>query len=271
VLFFIFLLLASLFAVSTVPAVVQAVDKPFVPQITVKLIDVSYDVTPTTSTDPYTGVTTTIPGYRRIQFDVVITIKNQPFTPSTNEKGHEYVLFYAVQKKGHFKDTWSNGGQTTFQSSSDYTTIGPMRLSSYDSGSQLDFRVRAVIGEPGSWLHYVYYEDGSGPYLYHEVVCSDWSSVQTVTFEYGTSPTVTATNTSPTSSSGSLTADPNTPSVSNPPSQTPWATYLLIIIVTVCITTIPLTITAYYYGQRKTKPHMHQQKQHHKTTQICSR
>ena len=249
-----FLLLASLFVVSTVPTAVQAVDKPSVPQFSLKLIDESYDVAPTTSTHPYTGETTTVPGYRRIQINGVITIKNQPFKPSADEKEKGYVLFYVVEMKGHFEDTWfSSGGQKTFQSNSGYTTIRHSHLGSYGSGSQLDFRVRAVIGQPGWWMNYVYYEDGNGPYFYTDVVCSDWSDVQTVTVEYGEyegPSTVSPTNPESSIQSPSDNYDP--PPL---PQQTPWATYLLIIIATVCIITVPLVIVIYH-----NKHHQHKRK-----------
>jgi hypothetical protein len=42
--------------------ITHAQSKPSVPEFTVKLVDNSYDVPPTQTTDPYTG-TKTIPGY----------------------------------------------------------------------------------------------------------------------------------------------------------------------------------------------------------------
>jgi hypothetical protein len=249
---FIFLLLTSLFVVSTTSTVVQAIDTPSIPQFTVKLVDNSYDVAPTTSTHPYTGETTTIPGYHQTRFEIVVTIKNQPFKPSTNEKEEKYALFYAFQYKGHFEETWSAGGPKTFQSNSGYTTIGPVPSGVWDAGYQLDFRVRAVIGGGGVGFDYVYYEDGKGPYFYREVVSSDWSGVQTVTIEYGGSLTMPPLNTSSTGPSDSLTSDSNAPLVSDPPLQNPWSIFLFILIVVVCVSSVSVGIIAYRYGQRKT-------------------
>ncbi|MCL2868932.1 MAG: hypothetical protein FWF27_05775 [Candidatus Bathyarchaeota archaeon] len=254
--YFIFLFLSSLLVLSVAPTVVQAVDKPSAPQFSVKLVNNSYDVPPSTTTDPYTGATTTEPGYHVNAVRIVITIKNQPFTPSTNEKGGKYALYYESQEKGHFEDSWSLFKRATYQSDSGYTILESS--TGLAAGSQLDIRIQAVIGKPGG-LNYVYYGDDNddteryrGPYLYQDVVSSDWSSVQTVTIEYSGSSTVPPSNTLPINPSDPLISGSNVPPVDSPP-QNLLPTYLLITITTVCLITIPLVIVAYHYGQRKNK------------------
>ena len=45
------------------PASAQSIPKPSVPEFSLKYVDNSYNVAPTTTIDPYTGKTTTIQGY----------------------------------------------------------------------------------------------------------------------------------------------------------------------------------------------------------------
>jgi len=165
-----------------------------VPQFTVKLIDTSYDVPPssTTTVDQYTGkeTTTTIPGYHVDQKSIEVTIKNQPFTPYTNENSKEINLYYIVHVKGHFGEDWKIFGHVqdfgsytsvstspyTVQSNSEYTVM--MSVANYATESQLDFKVKADIG-------YLYnsYEDRLIPpwFLVSVETSSDWSRVQTFT------------------------------------------------------------------------------------------
>ncbi|MDR2707214.1 MAG: hypothetical protein LBB87_00480 [Nitrososphaerota archaeon] len=99
----------SVFAVPSVTA--QAGYKPSVPQFTVKLVDDSYDVPPstTTVTDPYTGKESIVndPGYHISDRTIECSIKNQPFT--LYEKENAYTppaLYYKIQFKGHFEEKW---------------------------------------------------------------------------------------------------------------------------------------------------------------------
>ena len=220
---FIFLVLSSLLVLSTAPVNVQAVNKPSTPQFSVKLVDDSYWVPPTTSTHPYTGETTTISGYLKTQRKLEITVKNQPFTPTTNEKGDKYMLYYTVEIKGHFGDHWGRWGRDIFQSNSDYTILARLPPH-YDSaglvapGNQLDVRVEAIIGEPSWGSRYVYYEGSSEPYFYRDVMSSGWSDVFTFTMpEFGVTTTLPPTSTQPTNPSDQIPSNPNTPPTSNPP------------------------------------------------------
>jgi hypothetical protein len=223
---FVFFLLSSLFVFSVTPVNVQAVDKPSVPQFSVKLIDESYDVPPSTTTtvDQYTGKETTIttPGYHKDQRKFEVTIKNRLFTQSTNENGDKYMLYYHVEYKGHFGDGWQQFERYTFQSNLDYTVItSPPHYSSKipAAGSQIDFRVEAIIGQSTAdkwWFTWVYYLQGGQPQFYENVVSSGWSSVLTFTIpEHGEppSPTIvpsqTATLPSPTITSGEPQQSPD--------------------------------------------------------------
>jgi len=227
----------------------------------VKLVNDSYDVPPSTTTtvDQYTGkeTTITIPGYRVVQLKLAVTIKNQPFTSSTNEKGKSYRLYYIVEYKGHFGDEWERFMRVTFQSNSGYTTItrAPPYYGDVPAvGSQIDFRVEARIGEPGFW-HYVYYEGDNEPYFYTDVVYSGWSSVLTFTVpDHGeTLPWMSPPPSQTETPFPPETSDPNNQPTYPPPSQTPWPHYWLIVTVVVCVVTIPLVILAYHYGQRKSR------------------
>ena len=179
----------SVLAVSSVSA--QAGYKPSVPQFTVELVDSSYDVSPSSTTDPYTGVTSTFPGYRVNQKSIEITIKNQPFTAYIGENdnsglygpnGQEFNLYYQVVVKGSFGEDWrSFGDWCAIQSNSGYTVVSsPVE---YAAGSQLDFKVKAVVG----YKYNTIYGSLAGMHIPGPVwgvsitEQGDWSSVKTFT------------------------------------------------------------------------------------------
>ncbi|MCL2643760.1 MAG: hypothetical protein FWD52_09735 [Candidatus Bathyarchaeota archaeon] len=265
-----FLVLSSLMLLSVVPIAVfgqESVSKPSVPQFSVRVVGDYYYIPPTTTTnvDPYTGkeTTTTTKGYYQDEREIEISIKNQPLTPYTDTNGQKYSLYYKVQFKGHFGDKWQNF-RPTFQSNSEYTTVYSGQKYVPDAGSQMDFRVEAIVGrwfgddEPMLGpVSNVYYEYNSIIfYTVLDVVSSGWSGVVTFTVPApGEAITLPPTNTSPIDPP-TLTPEPSTSDnfFSPPPQQTPWATYLLIAIATVCLITIPVAIFAYHYGQRKNKP-----------------
>ncbi|MCL1976818.1 MAG: hypothetical protein FWG55_01725 [Candidatus Bathyarchaeota archaeon] len=191
---FVFIVLASLMALTIKPADAQTVSKPSVPQFTVQLVDYSYDVPPSTTTtiDQYTGekTTTTTPGYRVENKTIEITIKTQPFTSYTGTNGSTYYLYYTVQSKGRFGEDWQNWGSTVqiknpygggFWPSPEYSqgSIVSGSANGYTNGAQVDFRVEAIIG------HYVPDSpDHMFPQYWFETdASSGWSSVQTVTID----------------------------------------------------------------------------------------
>jgi hypothetical protein len=162
------LLLIAVLAVSGLimvsSAFAQSITKPSVPEFTVKLIDTSYYVSPTTTTDPYTGETVTQGGYYvKGELNIEITIKNQPFTQyvdTATDKG--ISLFYQVRTKGHFSSDWSTverwikeapayNPRNPYQEqdySSDYTVLkyGSLVSQNIPSEGTLDIQVQALIG-----------------------------------------------------------------------------------------------------------------------------
>ena len=78
---------------------------PSVPQFTVKYVDLSYNVAPTTTTNPFTGQQTTNDnGYYVDNRTLIFTINNQPFTPYQNSSGNEISMYYNFRAKGHYGD-----------------------------------------------------------------------------------------------------------------------------------------------------------------------
>jgi hypothetical protein len=182
----------SLIALTVTPSTAQAGYKPSVPQFTVKLIDNSYDVLPstTTVTDPYTGKESVVTsqGYRVVDRTIEVTIKNQPFTPYKDTNSKEHKLRYRLQYKGHFEEDWGTfplfkSEQYIISSDSEYTVVPSSSgliygINSLETGSKLDFRVEAVDG---------YMETLTSTYgmpigeMFIADVSSGWSDVQTIT------------------------------------------------------------------------------------------
>ncbi|MCL1977366.1 MAG: hypothetical protein FWG55_04575 [Candidatus Bathyarchaeota archaeon] len=216
------LVASSLLALTVAPAIAQAGFKPSVPQFTVKLIDNSHDIPPstTTSTNPYTGeeTTDTNSGRHVVDKNIEITIKNQPFTPYKDADGYEHTLVYQVEFKGRFED--EQGWKlvtTTGQSDSQYTTITVPQynlrmlnvdINSLPTGSQLDFRVNAITryDKPRPFT------DGDMFFGYESVVdtSSGWSGVQTITIsdKSQSSPLSQTTTLPPVNSDGNSQPQP---------------------------------------------------------------
>ena len=165
----------------------------------------------TTTVDQYTGekTTHTQPGYRVNQITAEITIKNQPFTPYTNENGREINLFYKFDVKGHFGENWEREGYSSaiVQSKSGYTILSYVVTQA--TGSKLDFKVQAVVGyeydevaESGSsaaWWGYT-------AWVVRSLESSNWSNIQTVTISDMFSSSASSQTTTP---SQNPTAPPN--------------------------------------------------------------
>ncbi len=191
----------------------SAIPKPSAPEFTLKLVDHSYDMPSnyTYQIDQYTGkeVRTGRAGYRVENKTVEITIKNQPYTYSSN--GVAYNLYYNVRVKGHFgndwselypivdrlcsdyKDEYSNFLSRTSppQSTSEYTVLS-FSAANYPADSQIDVQVQAIIGHDSRYyvLEYAFlYPTGRGnwaPAVAYDIT-SDWSSTQTITLDWSTS------------------------------------------------------------------------------------
>jgi len=185
-------------------AFAQSIPKPSVPEFTAKLIDNSYYVPPTTTTDPYTGETVTQGGYYvQGEPEIEISIKNQPFTPYVDTATNKDIgLFYLVRTKGHFSpdwstvEYWSNSPRNPFQEqdyASQYTILKYVSLVSQNipSKGQLDIQVQALIG------YVTIYGDPNHALDFYNLLASfeftgersDWSAIQTLTIGESQTPT----------------------------------------------------------------------------------
>jgi hypothetical protein len=218
----IILAVSSMIIIRTASA--QTISKPSIPEFTLKVIDNSYDVPATNSTDPFTGKTTTTQtGYRVQNGTIQVAIKNQPFKSYDDESGHTIRLYYSIRFKGHFEAIWSYYPNSNSEhpdyydaTDSDYTillfyygensvTYGP-RLGEISSGGQVDFQVEAFIGyyttqtrSPAPW-------EPGGTYYYQAYVgeTSDWTNTQTITIMDDNSTTSILPSSSPLSVSPSV-------------------------------------------------------------------
>jgi hypothetical protein len=109
------------------------------------------------------------------------------------------------------------------------------------SGAQLDFRVQALYAyyDPSTINHMNFVHEA----LLVEETSGDYSSIQTITMNYGSSspkPSQTVNASNPPTSSGPY----------NPPQQ-PSPIYLMVIIAAICIIAILIAVIAYQYKQSK--------------------
>ncbi len=211
---------SSLVLVGSVSA--QSTPKPSVPDFTLRLEHNTYDQPAVYVTDEYTaGQKLVTPANHDEITYIVITIKNQPFTPFkdlTAEKNSSQVkLCYWVQYKGHFSNNdWSTIVPTDQaflkQSDSDYT-FRSYNFNNTAVGGQIDFRVAAVVGYEWEWSYGVLLEGTS----FKTLTSSDLSAVQTITITSDNSTKVTT-------SEPVATLTPPTPSVTSYTSISPTAT-----------------------------------------------
>ena len=112
-LFVAILILSNLTVVNVALA---AVSKPPVPKFTVDYEDRLDYVPPVYSVNKYTGENTLVQqGYYVENKNVIITIKNQPFTQGTTED-KPVSLSYNIRVKGHFEEDWTYLGEITSDS-----------------------------------------------------------------------------------------------------------------------------------------------------------
>jgi hypothetical protein len=221
------LLLITVLAVSSLivvsSAFAQSITKPSIPEFTAEYVDYSYDIAPTYTTDPYTN-NTVIQTYgdHVDNRTVVITIKNEPFTPFNDTNGNTINMFFNVRYKGAFGEDWTrvygversvwynydspdNEYGYKIQDYASQNTV--VVITSVPSQGQMDIQVEALQGYTNRWVidshiffsivGYTFYGEESG-----------WSDTKTVTL--GETSTSTPTPSTPT---------PSTPTPS--PSQSP--------------------------------------------------
>jgi hypothetical protein len=157
-------------------AYAQTIPTPSVPEFTVKFLG-TFSMPLTSNSLP----------------SVNITIKNQPFTPFTDQHGNKFNLYYIIQWKENSSNSWQQTQIPLNESNTNYTTtnLGLIRSGAPPPSGQVDFQVEAVIA-------YITYIPGSAPqgaYIPPSYTgeFSGWSNTQSIT----------VTNT-PSSSSTSL-------------------------------------------------------------------
>jgi hypothetical protein len=163
-----------------------------VPEFTLKYVDKSYDVAPTTtsSTDPYTGkvTTTTTPGYHVPYETIEVKI--------TNNIGASY---YGLRYKGHYSDSWTyypyNGPDDhyisdgffppDFQASNSSYTVGYLILDRLPQpipeGAPIDVEVQALFGnfDVTPYGHAIYVGGPTYDAIFKGTT-GDWSNTQTI-------------------------------------------------------------------------------------------
>jgi len=180
-------MVTCLITIVITPTTAQATSKPAVPQFSVQLIDYSYDIPPVYTTNPYTGEPITNEGYHVVNKTLEVTIKNQPFTPYTDENNRLHKLRYRIQYKGYFEENWGTfplfkSEQYIIPSDSEYTTVYSSSGIIYDlnrleTGSKLDFRVEAVDGHMETLTSTYGMPIGE---MFVADVSSGWSGIQTI-------------------------------------------------------------------------------------------
>ena len=230
------LVLASAIRFGTVQAStgVSGIPKPSVPQFSIQVVDHSYDVPTTYSTDPYTGKQITNPGYHVDDIRVEGKIKNQHFIPytipnpnstSSYDTDLKIDFYYDIRYKGHFGGEWMQlyGSEDVDflkqNYGSEYTNFTASRYNAveFQDGAQVDFQVRAVIGFE-TWGFVV-----TWPYRILNGEDSGWSNTLTVTISKNTTSSNTYATTIDSSPYPTLTSPQTfpTPTPTSAPTLSP--------------------------------------------------
>jgi hypothetical protein len=238
--FVFFLVLSNLIVLTATPVSAQAGYKPSVPQFTVKLVDNSYDVPPstTTVTDPYTGETKSLNAGGYVSDKTIeVIIKSQPFTAYTNASGHEMNLYYIIEVKGHFSEYWGHLGYPFFYKQYDSEDIVVKKpANNYEDGSQLEFRVKAVVAYDASYYDYMAFQRSQ--YWLDEHATSDYSSIKTLKISYA-SPSQSATF-PPVNSEGN--SQPQYPGQTQPPNRGIFTNPLFTLVIGVLIGSVVIAV-----------------------------
>jgi hypothetical protein len=222
----------------------------------------------------------TVPGNLEPYGCIEIVVKNAPFTPYVDENGQTINTYYFAETRKPFSLRWSglpyglpdDGSTYVKQSDADYTiihfnyssrTTGEGIISVPWSGEDVVvwFCVRTAEGyyDPGSpSIHPAYEWTAVPPSINGEGSCRVYFSLTIPGVDKPGITTLAVKTTlgdpfAPDSNYGvpSMSDDvgpsggSSTPEVSCPPVQIPWASYLVVVIVTVCIITIPIAIVIY--------------------------
>jgi hypothetical protein len=231
----------------------QSTPKPFIPQFSIKVVDYSYDVPTTYSTDSYTGKQITNPGYHVEDIRIEGKIKNQPFIPYTmpnpnSTSNYDATLkidfYYNIRYKGHFgsESEWMNlvgtrDADFLIQNYGfEYTnfTIAGYNARMFEEGAVIDLQVKAYIGfETWGFV-------GTFPYRILNGEESGWSNTLTITISkdaassntYATNidnspyPTITSPQPVKTTTPTSIISEIPTPSPTPSVPEFSWLTIL---------------------------------------------
>jgi hypothetical protein len=211
------LLLVAMLAVSSLiiveSASAQSIPKPSIPDFTLKVVAHPYDVPPEYEINPYTGKNEmTEAGYHVENKSIEVTIRNQPFTSTSDENGNYANLYYTVRFKGRYADKWNyyphdmdsnytTAPSTPFNASdAEYTTItvglATYLLNNVPAGGQVDFQVEAFIGYEKR-VDYFFLGDEGHYYTFTAFERSGWSETQTITIPEGQTSTPSSAITTP--------------------------------------------------------------------------
>ena len=249
------LAVSSIIMVQTASA--QSTPKPSVPQFSIQVVDYSYDVPTTYTTDSYTGKQVANPGYHVDDIRVEGKIKNQHFTPyaipnpnSTNSDNANLNIdfYYNIRYKGHFgnESEWMTLYGTRDVDflkqnyGSEYTnfTASGYNARMFQDGAVVDFQVKAYIGyETWGFL-------ATWPYRILNGEDSGWSSTLTVTISKDTTSSNTYATTIDSSPYPTLTSPQtiSTPTPTSPVSPTPTVPEFSILAVFTLFAIIPAII-----------------------------
>jgi hypothetical protein len=180
------LLLVVILAVSSLimveSAFAQTSDIPSPPQFTIKYVDNSIQVQPTTTIDPYSGKTIVNKGYLIVNKTIELIILNQP----TSDAG----VYYTIRAKGHFEDNWTQSLYyysqyltMFFRSTNEQTEgfyVGNIGTGLYvPSDGKLDIQLQAVHGG-----YFSDKPDGSQG-VFKTFGVSSWSDIETLSLPDG--------------------------------------------------------------------------------------
>jgi hypothetical protein len=272
--FFLFLVVSGVFLISpcVAPVTMPANPSPAPEVVSVEINNNPRVVSPTYTTDPYTGeVKQTSTGSTTQNGSIVVTIKNIPFTPYTDENGNVINVYYSCRWQRSGYSEWSTGvidnvgirqPYVVYQSASAYTVItflygidagyAPTKIGDFEnSGGSMDFRIQAVTG-------YFYQEHSSSKNAIFEGEGSAWTEFTVTIPPYDPY--------SDTNSSSIFTPDikptsvaPSTSNHGNSTQQNPLQSNLTIILVSAGIIALLLIVIAYLlYKQRKNKTNITQ-------------
>ena len=189
----------------------QSVPNP--PEFTLKYVDHSYDVSPmpTSSTNPYTGetTTTTIPGYHVDNRTIDATITNNGASyynfryKGNYEQEWKYYPFYPDVGLGYFLP---DGYRVPFQAStSKYTVLSLYFLPDIPLNGKIDVQVQGLYGyfRAVPYGHAMLLPGGPTYDFYFEGEAGNWSDTQTITIsDESVSPFPSPTSPMPTINTG---------------------------------------------------------------------